>query len=145
MCFENWCPKTEFAYLIGCHNENHFKLILKNPCWQPIKCAISVFGYQLLKHIERPFQRHNFSTKVTPGKISLFWKMAKRASHFIKLIKNINIKKVFFAPKRCIIVCPTNCNKQTWNKLSSWLLFQWIKSLRHSLCVNDAWELSKVV
>ena len=84
--FKNWCPKTEFAYLIGCHNRNHFELILKNPCWQPIKCANLVFGHLLLKLIERPFQQYNFCTKVTPGKNSLFWKMANRASHFIKLI-----------------------------------------------------------
>ena len=93
MCIKNWCPKTEFAYLIGCHNGNHFELILKNPCWQAIKCANSVFEHQLLKLIERPLQRHNFCTKVTPGKFSLFWKMTKRASHFIKLIIFINIRK----------------------------------------------------
>jgi len=41
---------TEFAYLIVCHNGNHFELILKNPCWQPITCANSVFGHQLYRN-----------------------------------------------------------------------------------------------
>ena len=115
MCFKNWCQKTVFAYLIGCHNGNHFELILKNPCWQPIKCANSVFGHQLLKLIERSIQRHNFCTKVTPGKISQFWKMTKRASHFLKLliiIITIKFYRMGQKIRNCLPVKATCANRR---------------------------------